>query len=256
MYKLDGRSALITGAATGIGRAIAVRLAKEGCDVAVVDVNRAGAEETAALVTREGRRAVAITADVSDYQQVTAAAAEVINTFGKIDLLYNNAGIIRMGSVADLALEDWNTVFRINVDGVFHCCKAVVPHMVERGTGRIVNTASWFGKIGKANYGAYCASKFAVIGLTQSLAAELAPRKINVNAICPGTIVETGMRDEADRKSREQGLATAKERESAIPLGRVGYPDDIARVAVFLASDEASYMTGQAINITGGLWMH
>ena len=256
MYKLDGRSALITGAASGIGRAIAVRLAKEGCDVAVVDVNRAGAEETAALVTREGRRGIAITADVSDYEQVSAAVAETIGTFGKLDLLYNNAGIVRIGSVAESTLEEWNTVFRINVNGVFHGCKAAIPHMVERGSGRIINTASWYGKIGKANYAAYCASKSAVIGLTQSLAAELAPHKINVNAVCPGTTVETAMRDEADRRSVEQGLATAKERESLIPLGRVGYPDDIARVAVFLASDEASYMTGQAINITGGLWMH
>ncbi len=256
MYKLDGRSALITGAASGIGRAIAVRLAKEGCDVAVLDVNRAGAEETAALVTREGRRAIAVTADVSSYEQVTAAVAEVIGTLGKIDLLYNNAGIVRVNSIVDTPLAEWRSVFGINVDGVFHCCKAVVPHMLERRFGRIVNTSSWFGKIGKANYGAYCASKFAVIGLTQSLAAELAPHKINVNAVCPGTIVETGMRDEADRMSIEQGLPTAKERESTIPLGRVGYPDDIARVAVFLASDEASYMTGQAINVTGGLWMH
>lgn len=256
MYNLDGRTALVTGAATGIGRAIAVRLAKEGCDVSVLDVNRTGAEETAALVTREGRLAKVIVADVSDYDQVSAAVADVTRAFGKLDLLYNNAGIIRVSSIAETTLEDWNGIFRINVNGVFHCCKAAVPHMIERGSGRIINTASWFGKIGKPNYGAYCASKFAVIGITQSLAAELAPHKINVNAICPGTIVETAMRDAADRLSIEQGLPTAKQRESAIPLGRVGYPDDIARMAAFLGSDEASYMTGQAINVTGGLWMH
>jgi NAD(P)-dependent dehydrogenase (short-subunit alcohol dehydrogenase family) len=128
--------------------------------------------------------------------------------------------------------------------------------MIERGSGKIINTASWFGKIGKASYGAYCSSKFAVIGITQTLAAELAPHQINVNAICPGTIVETRMRDEADKKSIEQGLKTAKEREAGIPIGRVGVPQDIARVAVFLASEEASYMTGQSINVTGGLWMH
>ncbi len=128
--------------------------------------------------------------------------------------------------------------------------------MVARRSGRIINTASWFGKIGKPNYSAYCASKFAVIGLTQSLAVELAPLGVTVNAVCPGTIVGTRMRDAADAKSIEQGLPTAKERESLIPLGRVGVPDDIARVVAFLASDESSYMTGQAINVTGGLWMH
>ena len=141
------------------------------------------------------------------------------------------------------------------MDGVFHCCKAVVPLMKQQGSGKIINTASWFGKTGKPHYGAYCASKFAVIGLTQSLAMELAPLRINVNAVCPGTIVETGMRDVADRRSIEQGIPTAKEREATIPLGRVGLPDDIARVVAFLASDEAAYMTGQAINVTGGLWM-
>ena len=256
MYKLDGKTAFITGAASGIGRAIAVKLAKDGCDVAVADIDRAGAEETAALVVGEGRRATALTADVSDFKQVTAAVGEAIATLGKIDLLYNNAGIVRIGTIAETSLEDWQTVFRINVDGVFHGCKAVVPHMLERGTGRIINTASWYGKIGKAGYGAYCASKSAVIGLTQTLAMELAPHRINVNAVCPGTIVETRMRDEADKRASEQGLPTAKQRESGIPFGRVGLPDDVARVAVFLASDEAGYMTGQALNVTGGLWMH
>jgi NAD(P)-dependent dehydrogenase (short-subunit alcohol dehydrogenase family) len=256
MYKLDGKAALITGAASGIGRAIALRLAQEGCDVAIVDIDRQGAEETAALVKREGRRSSVSIADVGDFAQVTAAVDATLGALGKIDLLYNNAGVVRVGTIAETSLDDWRLCYRINVDGVFHGCKAVVPHMIERGFGRIVNTASWFGKIGKASYGAYCSSKFAVIGLTQTLAAELAPHRINVNAVCPGTIVETRMRDEADRKSIEQGLATAKQRESTIPLGRVGLPQDIARVAVFLASEESSYMTGQAINVTGGLWMH
>jgi len=171
-------------------------------------------------------------------------------------VLANNAGIISVGLLEDITVEEWRNVFRVNVEGVFHCCKAVVPHLKARGAGRIINTASWFGKIGKPHYAAYCASKFAVIGLTQSLAMELAPLGINVNAVCPGTIVDTGMRTVADRRSAEQGIPTAKEREAAIPLGRVGLPDDIARIVAFLASDEACYITGQAINVTGGLWMH
>lgn len=256
MYKFDGKVALVTGAASGIGRAIAVRLAQEGSDVAVLDIDLAGAEETAALVAKEGRRSMAAKVDVGEWEQVNAGVQNVIGKLGKIDFLYNNAGIVRVGSIAETSIEDWKLCYRINADGVFYGCRAVVPHMLERGSGKIINTASWFGKIGKASYGAYCSSKFAVIGITQTLAAELAPHKINVNAICPGTIVDTRMRDEADKKSIEQGLKTAKEREAGIPIGRVGVPDDIARVAAFLASEEASYMTGQSINVTGGLWMH
>lgn len=179
----------------------------------------------------------------------------LLKVFGRIDLLYNNAGIVLIANLAETSLADFRDVFRVNVDGVFHCCKAVVPHMMARRSGKIVNTASWFGKIGHAGYGAYCASKFAVIGLTQCLAREVASHGINVNAVCPGTIVDTCMREEADKESVRQGLATAKEREGDIPWGRVGVPEDIARVAVFLGSDEAEYMTGQAINVTGGLWM-
>jgi NAD(P)-dependent dehydrogenase (short-subunit alcohol dehydrogenase family) len=255
MYGLEGKVAVVSGAATGIGRAIAVRLAREGCDLGILDVNEEGAKQTAALVERAGRRCHVALTDVSDYQQVRESTDRLLEVFGRIDLLYNNAGIIRIATLAETSPADFRDIFRINVDGVFHCCKAVVPHMMERRSGKIVNTASWFGKIGHAGYGAYCASKFAVIGLTQSLAREVASHRINVNAVCPGTIVDTCMREEADRESVLQGLATAKEREGNIPWGRVGLPEDIARVAVFLASDEAEYMTGQAINVTGGLWM-
>ena len=256
MYNLDGRSALITGGAVGIGRRIATRLAEEGCDIGIVDVDALAAEETAHAVAATGRRCVVLEADVGDYDQVQGAVARFRDEFGKVDIVSNNAAIVTVGSVMDLAVEEWRRVFRINADGVLHVCKAVVPHMVERRSGRIINTASWFGKIGKPNYSAYSASKFAVIGLTQSLAAELAPLGITVNAVCPGTIVGTRMRDAADEKSVQQGLPTPKERESLIPIGRVGVPDDIARVVAFLASDESAYMTGQSINVTGGLWMH
>lgn len=256
MYNLTDKVALISGAATGIGRSIAVRLAEEGAHVAIMDVNEAEANKTAELVQQTGRKAEVTQVDVGDFVQVQRATDGFIRSFGGIDIAVNNAGIIKIGTIAKTPLEDWREIFRVNVDGVFHCCKAVVPHLVQRGKGKIINTASWFGKIGKPGYGAYCASKFAVIGITQSLAMEMAPHRINVNAVCPGTIVETGMREVADRESVREGLLTAKQRESAIPFGRVGLPDDIARVVAFLASDEAAYMTGQAINVTGGLWMH
>lgn len=256
MYGLEGRTVFLTGGATGIGRRIATRFAEEGCDVGIVDVNIHDAERTAALVRETGRRGAVFQADVGDFEQVSAAVEAFLRAFGRIDVLANNAGVIAVGRVEETPVEEWRRVFRVNVDGVFHCCKLVVPYLVRQQSGKIINTASWFGKIGKPHYAAYCASKFAVIGLTQSLAAELAPFRINVNAVCPGTIVETSMRDLADRRSREQGIPTAKERESTIPMGRVGLPDDVARVVAFLASDEASYMTGQAINVTGGLWMH
>jgi NAD(P)-dependent dehydrogenase (short-subunit alcohol dehydrogenase family) len=128
--------------------------------------------------------------------------------------------------------------------------------MTARGSGKIINISSWFGKIGQHSFGAYCASKFAVIGLTQSMAKEMAEHGVNVNAVCPGTIVDTGMREEADREAIRLGRRTAKEREANIPLGRVGVPEDISRVVAFLASEESDYMTGQAINVTGGLLMH
>ncbi len=256
MYNLDGKVALVTGAATGIGRAIVTRLAQEGADVAIVDTNEIEAAKTAAIARETGRRVEVLRGDVSEYAQVEAAVSNVVESFGRIDIAVNNAGIIRIGTIAEATLKDFEEVFRVNVYGVLHCCKAVAPYMVRRGAGKIINTASWLGKIGKPNNGAYSASKFAVIGLTQTLATELAPHRINVNAVCPGVIVETGMRDEVDRAAIKFGLPTTKQRESLIPLGRVGMPDDVARVVTFLVSDQADYMTGQAINVTGGMWMN
>jgi meso-butanediol dehydrogenase / (S,S)-butanediol dehydrogenase / diacetyl reductase len=256
MYGLNGRKALVTGAAGGIGRRIATRLAEEGCDIGIIDIDASKARETAGLVSQLERDSLVIEADVGDAPQLGRALAAFNDRFGVPDIVVNNAATTTIGRVGEIAIEDWQRVFRVNVDSVFILCSLVVPQLTARRSGRIINTASWFGKIGKAHYSAYCASKFAVIGFTQSLAAEIAPFGVTVNAVCPGTIVETGMREAADRHARESGLKTAKEREGEIPLGRVGLPDDIARVVAFLASDEASYMTGQSINVTGGLWMH
>lgn len=256
MYGLNGKTALITGAGSGIGRAIALRLAQEGCTIAVLDVDEQGAEETAALVRGQGAKSMVVRCDVSVGADVQRGVGEILHAFEEIDILVNNAGIIRVGPLLEMPPADWNLVFRINVDGVFNCCQAVAPRMVARRQGRIINIASWFGKVGRPNYGAYSASKFAVIGVTQSLAQELAPSNVTVNAICPGTVMNTGIRAYADERSRRYGLPTAKDREANIPLGRLSQPDDPARIVAFLASEEAAYMTGQAINITGGLWMH
>jgi meso-butanediol dehydrogenase / (S,S)-butanediol dehydrogenase / diacetyl reductase len=256
MYGIEGRKLLLTGGATGIGRRIATRLAEEGCDIGIIDINPGEAETTAAMVKKIGRRCTVYKASVAHFGEVSDAVSAFMRDHGHIDILSNNAGIITLGRVEDVSVAEWQRTFAINVEGVFNMCKLVVPHLRERKRGRIVNTASWFGKVGKPHYSAYSASKFAVIGLTQSLAMELAPTAITVNAICPGTIVETGMRDEADKRSIEEGVPTAKQREGLIPMGRVGLPDDIARVVAFLASDESAYMTGQSINVTGGLWMH
>lgn len=255
MYQLDGKVALITGGAIGIGRGIAQRLAAEGADIAILDINLPEARATAKAVEDAGRRAIAVEADVSNYAQVQGAVKLVTEALGKIDILVNNAGILRIGTVADTPIEDWRDVLNVNLDGAFYCCRTVLPQMIAREAGKVINIASYVGKVGKVYGNAYGASKFALIGLTQALALEVAQHKINVNAVCPGFIVETGMRVQIDRYETEHGLPTAKQREGSVPLRRVGLPDDVACIVAFLASDEASYMTGQAINITGGFWM-
>jgi NAD(P)-dependent dehydrogenase (short-subunit alcohol dehydrogenase family) len=255
MYALEGRTAVVTGAGSGIGRRIALRLAEEGCDVGAIDIDGRAAETTADRV-REFKRAGAVAAaDVTDIAATQRALDALVEKLGKLDILVNSVGILRIAKLAEMSKQDWDDTFRINVDGVFHACRAAIPHLRKQRRGRIINIASWLGKTGKPYYGAYCASKFAVIALTQTLALELASEHINVNAICPGVIMETAMRDRAEAELKAMGLPSAEERVSLIPLGRLGKPDDVARIAAFLASDEAAYMTGQSINVTGGLWL-
>lgn len=251
-----GRVALVTGAAAGIGLAIARRLARAGYDIAIADVDATGAERAAREIQAQGRWAIAMGCDVGDRSDVLRMAATVHRTLGDIDLLVNNAGIVRLGPLASLAEEDWRALFRVNVDGVFFCCQAVLPRMMARRGGNIVSISSWNGKLGAPNFGAYSATKAAVISLTQALAWEVASLGIRVNAICPGIVAGTPMRQQVEREGPALGLPPSSERATAIPLGRLGTPEDIASVVAFLASDEAAYMTGQAINVTGGLWVH
>lgn len=256
MYALDGRGAIVTGGGGGIGRSIALRLAREGCDVGVLDRNGEGAQNVAAEIRELGRRGFAVQADVASKEEVGPALDRLMAELGSVDILVNNAGILRIGPLLEMDEDDWSDTIRVNVDGNFWVTRKVLPGMAQRGFGSVVNMASWMGKKGLANYGAYCASKFAVIALTQSLALELAPRGIRVNAVCPGIITETVMREESEAASKLLGLPLAADRIGTVPLARLGVPDDVSRVVAFLASDEAAYMTGQSINVTGGLWMN
>ena len=274
MYNLNGKVALVTGAGgrNGIGRSIATRLAKEGADVAVNDITEhpypaddtewRGLPDVVREIEATGQSAISVVADVSDAKQVSGMVDKTISHFGKIDILVNNAGT-KAGKdrvpVIDLAEEDWDRVQNVNVKGVFLCCQAVARHLIAQGTGgKIINISSITGKRGSACYAAYCASKFAVIGLTQSLAHELAPYQVNVNAICP-SLVDTervahlaAAMMPADLSADEQRAEFARRAETAVPLGRLAKGGDVANMVAFLASDEAAYLTGLSVTVSGG----
>ena len=250
MYALNGRAGVVTGAGGGIGREIARRLTREGIAVAVLDRDRAAAKTVADEID-----GLALAADVTSPEEVDGAVEAVLARFHRIDVLVNNAGVAWMGPALEMPLDALQEMLRVNVEGVFIASRAVLPHMVARHSGSIVNLASWAGKTGNAYFAGYSASKFAVIGLTQALAREMAPHGIRVNAICPGIVVDTAMRIGIEAQQRQYGLLETREREKSIPVGRVSVPEDVARVAAFLASDESSYMTGESINLSGGLLM-
>lgn len=250
MYNLGGRVGLVTGGGQGIGREIARRLAREGMAVAVLDRDAAAAQEAAAELG-----GLALAADVTSPEEVERAVAAALARFQRVDLLVNNAGICWMGPALEMPLDTLQAMLRVNVEGVFIVSRAVLPHMVARHTGSVVNLASWAGKTGNAWFAGYSASKFAVVGLTQALAREMAPHGVRVNAICPGIVVDTAMRAALEAQQRRWGLPDTADRAKAIPLGRLSVPDDVARIAAFLASDEAAYVTGESINLSGGLLM-
>ena len=245
---LDGKTALVTGASRGIGRAIAIRLASEGAAVAI---NYAGnvkaAEEVKAVIEAAGGRAMLVQADVADSTAVDAMIKAVIEAFGQIDILVNNAGITRDGLLMRMKEEDWDAVINTNLKGIFHCTKAVSKLMMKKRYGRIVNMASVVGLIGNAGQSNYAAAKAGVIGFSKSMARELASRGITVNMVAPG-FIDTDMTAVLPDKVREAMVAD-------IPLGKIGTPENVADAVVFLVSDQASYITCQTINVDGGMVM-
>jgi len=245
---LDGKTALVTGASRGIGRAVALKLASEGAKVAI---NFAGSTAKAEAVKQEieanGGEAILVQADVSDAEAVEAMVAKVQEAFGVIDILVNNAGITRDGLLMRMKEEDFDAVINTNLKGVFHVTKVVSKLMMKKRTGRIVNMASVVGLTGNAGQTNYAAAKAGVIGFTKSAARELAGRGITVNAVAPG-FIHTDMTDAMPEKAKDATLAT-------IPLKRIGEPEDIANAVLFLASDYASYITGQVLAVDGGMVM-
>ena len=244
---LQGRVAIITGAAQGIGRAIAEALAHAGADIAVADLDTGRSADTVAAVEKIGRRALNIKVNVADANDTKAMAEHVIKTWGKIDILVNNAGITRDALLLRMREEDWNLVLQVNLNGTFNCTKAVLQPMTKQRYGRIVNIASIVGAMGNVGQANYAASKAAVIGFTKTVAREYASRSVTVNAVAPG-FIDTAM---------TQGLPTeVKEAlQKQIPLGRLGTPADIAAAVQFLVSDEAGYVTGQVLHVNGGMLM-
>jgi len=245
--KLAGKVALVTGGAQGIGKAVALLLARNGADIVVSDINLEKAEETAKEVQTLTRKALATKVDVATLGDVEKMVETILAQFGKVDILVNNAGIARDKLILRMTEEDWDAVLNINLKGTFNCTKAVVRHMSKQKSGKIVNIASVVGEMGNAGQGNYAASKAGVIGFTKTIAREFAQRGINVNAIAPGYI-KTPMTDALPDKVKE-------ELKRLIPLDRLGKPEDVAEAVLFLVSESANYITGQVLNVNGGIYM-
>lgn len=248
--KLKHQVSLITGAGSGIGRATAVQFAKEGARVVALDWNTQAVETTRSLIEQAGGICHAMTADVSQEQQVKDAIATSVETFGRLDILFNNAGISILKPITETTEAEWDRVLGINLKGVFFGCKHAIPAMVKQGSGVIINTASELAIAAQPLYGAYCASKGGILAMTRALSLEWIKKGIRINAICPGPIQTPLLQAEFDVASSP--IDEEQQVISSIPLGRLGTPDEIARVVVFLASSDAEFMHGTAITVDGG----
>jgi len=244
---LEGKIALVTGGARGIGREIALLFAKQGADMTLCDVDLEQAEQTAKEIKALGRECLVLKADVTDSGSVQVMVDKILDKFKKLDILINNAGITRDGLVFRMSEQDWDKVIAVNLKGTFLCTKIVSKVMLKQRFGRIVNLASIIGIMGNIGQANYAASKAGIIGLTKSVAKELAPRGVCVNAIAPG-FIRTEMTAKLSEDVRKGML-------SVIPLGRFGEPKDVANLALFLSSEGSSYITGQVIQIDGGMLM-
>jgi NAD(P)-dependent dehydrogenase (short-subunit alcohol dehydrogenase family) len=248
--KLEGKAAIVTGAGSGIGRAAALLFAREGASVAVADIRLDAARQVAGEIEQAGGRALPVAVDVGDPDQAAALVDGARAAFGALHVLYNNAGVNSAGTVVDTEEEDWDRCFRVNVKGIFLVSRRAVPHMAEGGS--IVNQASVAALVGVRGIAAYCAAKGAVVSLTRAMAVDLAPR-IRVNCLCPGTVLTPLMEPLMARRGGGDVAAGVKLTAEKYPIGRLGTPEEIARAALFLASDDSSFFTGAAIVPDGGM---
>ncbi len=246
MGRFDGRIALVTGGGGGIGSAIARRLASEGAHAVVTDIDAEAAGAVAAEIVAAGHKASAIAANIAKGADCHALVSQVLAAQGAIDVLVNNAGINRRGNIMAITEDDWEETFAVNIDAMFHLCRAVIPQMIARGGGAIVNTASQWGLHPAPNHIAYNVSKAAVASFTQNLARDYAPHKIRVNAVCPGEI-HTPMLEAGVKRSGR----TIADLDRMVPFGRIGKPEEVAALVAFLASEEAPFMCGALVEITG-----
>jgi 3-oxoacyl-[acyl-carrier protein] reductase len=245
--KLEGRVALVTGASQGIGHACALALARQGATVAAAARNQQKLEELVAEITNSGGKASAFVIDVADEDQVKSGIKSALTQFGKIDILVNNAGVTRDQLVMRMKRADWDAVLNTNLTSAYLCIQQVIGSMLKQRWGRIINVTSVFGQMGQAGQANYAASKAGLIGLTMAMAREVASRNITCNAVAPG-FIETSMTAALSEEFKQNAV-------KSIPLGRVGSPQDVASAVCFLASDEASYITGHVLNVNGGLLM-
>lgn len=246
--RLKDKVALVTGSAQGIGAAVASALAKEGCSIVISDINLELAQKTADEISALGVKTMAIKTNVTDLADVENSIKEIIAKMGKLSILVNNAGITKDTLLMRMKPEDWNAVIAVNLTGVFNCTKAIIPLMMKQREGKIINIASIVGEMGNMGQANYAASKGGVIAFTKTVAREAASRGITCNAIAPG-FIKTAMTDKIPEEVKNQML-------SQIPMKKLGEPADIANAAVFLASSEADYITGQVINVNGGMLMN
>ena len=248
--RLRDKVAIVTGAASGLGRGIALALAREGARVAVVDLNEVGAKETVEAIARAGGEAGAWRADISDRARIEAVVGEVIARWGTVHILVNNAGLDRVGPFVESPESDWDLILRVNLKGPIVCTRAVLDAMTKQGYGKIVNIASDAGRVGSTGEAVYSAAKGGIIAFTKTIAREMARHRINVNCICPGPS-DTPLF--ADVAAGNPKLAESLKR--VIPFGRLGTPEDLAPAVVFFASDESGFVTGQTLSVSGGLTM-